>query len=115
MTDTLRNIFAICVLIYFIVVLGLLKRRALSLKYTLLWLLAGVCMGVLVIFPDLLRKLSNLIGIYSEVNGLFLFAIFFVICILMSITAIISRQNVRIRKLTQALALMEKQLRDKRN
>ena len=39
------------VLVFFIIVLSMLKRRRLTLKYTLLWLLTGVVMLIFVVFP----------------------------------------------------------------
>lgn len=111
-SSTLRIILTCAVLLYFIIVLVLLKRKALTLKYTLLWILAGVCMGLLVIFPGILKSLTGLIGIASEMNGLFAFALGFVICLLMALTSIVSKQTAKIRRLTQTVGILEKRLRD---
>ena len=51
------------VLVFFIIVLSMLKRRRLTLKYTLLWLLTGVVMLIFVVFPELLQSLAGLIGL----------------------------------------------------
>ena len=56
--STLRITLIVAVICYFIIILYLLKKRALNLKYTLLWLLAGGVIGILVIFPDLLVRHS---------------------------------------------------------
>ncbi len=98
--------------VFFILILIFLKYRRLELKYTLLWLLTGVIMLILVLRPDLMRLLSSLAGIQSNMNGLFLFILAFVIMILMSLTSICSGLNERIRELVQTEALTEKRLRD---
>lgn len=98
--------------VFFILIIVFLKYRRLELKYTLLWLLTGVIMLILVLRPDLMRLLSSLAGIQSNMNGLFLFILAFVIMILMSLTSICSGLNERIRELVQTEALTEKRLRD---
>ena len=110
--DRLRLSLILAVIAFFILILWLLKRREISLKYTLLWLFAGLCMGILVIWPESLMIIIRIIGIENSMNGLFILAIAFVIIILMSITSIVSKQNEKIRSLTQTIAILEKQLRE---
>ncbi len=56
MNTQLQGVLITGVIIFFIIVLLLLKKRSLSLKYTLLWLLAGLVMAIMVLFPKLLGK-----------------------------------------------------------
>lgn len=109
---TLRVTLIVAVVCYFIVILYFLKQKALNLKYTLLWLVAGLVMGVLVAVPELLMLIIHIFGIQDNMNGLFIFAIGFIIMILLSLTSIASRQNRKIRTLTQELAILEKRVRD---
>ena len=77
----------IAIVFYFIMMCIFLKNKALSLKYTLLWILAGIVMSLLVIVPDILVYLNHLVGIQSgtqsNMNGLFIWAIVFIVCILL--------------------------------
>ena len=108
----LRIILIGAVCCYFILILLFLKRKALELKYTLLWLLAGVVLGVFVLFPNLLLKLVKLLGIESLMNGLYVLCIGFIIIILMALTSIVSKQTMKIRALIQENAMLEKRLRE---
>ena len=108
----LRITLIIVVISYFIVILYFLKQKALNLKYTLLWLVAGLVMGILVAVPELLVRIIHIFGIQDNMNGLFIFAIGFIIMILLSLTSIASRQNRKIRTLTQELAILDKRVRD---
>lgn len=110
--STLRFVLIVAVICYFIIILYFLKQRALNLKYTLLWLLAGAVMGILVIVPELLTAIIHIFGIQDNMNGLFIFCIGFIIMILLSLTSIASRQNRKIRTLTQELAILDKRLRE---
>ena len=112
MTDKLRILLILAVLCYFGVILKLLKDKALSLKYTLLWLLSGAVLGLMVLFPRTLANIIHMFGIYSEMNGLVFLCIGFLIIICIALTSIVTRQNRKIRLLIQEVAIMEKRLRE---
>lgn len=109
---TLRITLIIAVVCYFIIILYFLKQKALNLKYTLLWIVAGLVMGILVIVPELLVFIIHVFGIQDNMNGLFIFAIGFIIMILLSLTSIASRQNRKIRTLTQEMSILDKKVRE---
>lgn len=108
----LRLVLVIGVIAYFIIILLFLKNKTLHLKYTLLWLVAGLILGIMVIWPSTLLRFTHLLGIASNMNGLFIICIAFIIMILMSLTSIISRQADKIKNLTQTIARMEKRIRE---
>ena len=110
--EKLRIVLIIAILIYFIIILKFLKDKALTLKYTLLWLLSGLVMGVLIGFPELLVFVTGLFGFHSNMNGLFIILIAFLMMIMMSITSIVSRQNKKIRTLIQENAVLDKRIRE---
>lgn len=108
----LRNTLIFAVGCYFILILLFLKRKALELKYTLLWLLAGVVMGIAIVFPAILIHITKFLGIESTMNGLYVLCIGFILIILMALTSIVSKQTVKIRTLIQENAILEKRIRD---
>ena len=110
--STLRFFLIVAVICYFIIILYFLKQRALNLKYTLLWILAGLVMGLLVIFPNLLVCVIHMFGIEDNMNGLFIICIAFILMILMALTSIASRQNAKIRQLVQEIAILDKRIRE---
>lgn len=114
-SSTLRIILIIGVLVYFIIILMFLKNKAITLKYTLLWLAAGVVLGIMVVWPESLVLFVKALGITSNMNGLFIASITFIIMILMSLTSIVSKQADKIKNLTQTIAKMEKRLRECEN
>ena len=102
----------IAILIYFILLVVMLRQKRLNLRYTLLWLFSGVLMLVLSIFPQLLNGVTRLMGIQLQSNALFAILFFCVLIILVSMTSIISRQNESIKQLVQHIALLEKRIRE---
>ena len=109
---TLQITLSIAVVCYFIIILYYLKRKTLELKYTLVWLAAGLVMGIMVFFPELLVWFVKLLGIESNMNGLYILCIAFIMMILMTLTAIVSRQQYKIRILIQEVSLLEKRIRE---
>ena len=109
---TLRVVLIVAIIVYFIMILIFLKNKTLELRYTLLWMFAGMILAVLVIWPELLSRLVRLVGIQSNMNGLFIMAIAFIVMIMMSLTSIVSRQTNKIRHLIQEIAILEKRVRE---
>lgn len=108
----LRITLGIALVVYFALILLFLKNKAIELKYTLLWLLAGVCMALLVVFPTILPAFLRILGITGNMNGLFIICIAFLMTLCMALTSIVSRQAEKIRRLTQSMAILEKELRE---
>ena len=112
MSFNLRITLAVALVVYFVLILLFLKNKAIELKYTLLWLLAGLCMTVLVFYPGLLTRIIHLFGITDNMNGLFIFCIAFLMMLVMELTSIVSRQAGKIRSLTQGQAILEREVRE---
>lgn len=99
-------------LIYFGMIFYFLRKKMLSIKYSLLWLAFGIVMIVFTAFPMLMWRFMWMFGVESPMNGLFSLLLFFVLTIIMSLTAIVSRQSERIRALVQSQALLEERIRE---
>jgi len=108
----LQIVLIIAIVIYFVIILYFLKNKALELKYTLIWLVAGGVMLILVAFPQLMSVIVRLLGIQSSMNGLYIALISFMIMILMTLTSIVSRNAYKAKTLIQEIAILEKRVRD---
>ncbi len=106
----LQRVLVIAVIIYFVIILYYLKKRMLELKYTLIWLVMGGVMGVMVLFPEVLVWIRDILGIESNMNALYVLCFGFVIMILMTLTAIVSRMAFKIRTLVQENSMLEKRV-----
>jgi len=111
--DLKLQIFFICFALFFLfILLYYLVRKKLNLRYTLVWLITVTVLLVLAIFPVIVEKIGGLIGIIAPVNTVFLFAILFMLIIILTLTAIVSHMNTRVYRLTQTQALLEKRIRE---
>ena len=89
----------------------MLKRKALGLRYTLLWLFCGFGLLVFAIFPVIVFKASAFIGISNPVNAIFFLFAVFAMMMLLSLTSIVSGFNEKILRLIQMNALLEERIR----
>ena len=102
----------LAILIYFICIFFMLKSKKLELKYSLLWILSGLCMLLVILFFEPFMQIMNVLGIIEPVNGIFAIMIFLLILLLISMTAVLSKLNNKLRTLTQKCAMYEKRIRD---
>lgn len=110
--DISLKIFAfIVILFYFVVVLGFLRKKKFDLKYSLLWLLAGIIMFFVVAFPNFIIWVTGKMGIKVASNGIFAICILLEIVIMISMTAALSDFANRIKVLTQNIAILENRIR----
>ena len=85
---------------------------ALAASVILAWLIVGVGTLVLDCFPILTTELAELIGVASPINMLFFLGFCFSLLIIFVLTVAISRVSIRMKQLTQELALYEKKVND---
>ncbi len=111
MNAYLRIALLIGITIYFVCIVFLLKKRSLNLKYTLLWILMGIVFLLVVIFPVILQVPMRMIGVVEWTNGIFALLLLILLIIDMSMTAIVSKMNDRMRKLVQQCAMYEERIR----
>lgn len=111
MNEYLRVALLVGIAVYFVCIFFLLKKNSLNLKYTLLWIFLGIVFLLVVIFPVLLQAPMRMIGVVEWTNGLFALLLLILMIIDMSVTAIVSKLNERMRKLVQKCAMYEERIR----
>lgn len=87
----------------------LIRRRRLWEKYALLWLLTGVVLLVMGLFPTLIYTISKLLGL-AHLTTMLLITFLFLLCIVLHFTTVISKQTEQETELAQRLAIMKLRL-----
>lgn len=106
------RIFAILLLlIYFYVIIKLLRKQKLALKYSLVWIFSWILMLIVSIYPNILDIFARLLKIKVASNGLFALCIFTAFAIMLSLTVVISDFANRIKSIVQRLSIMENRIR----
>src|SRR5215213_10737963 len=95
-----------------LLVLELVRRRALMERYALLWLLCSVVVLGLALWQDALTSMARAMGIVSAPNALFFVALAFILLLLLHFSAAMSRLGDQSKVLAQRHAILEERLRD---
>jgi hypothetical protein len=101
--------FIICIAMLLLVI-DLVRRRKLREEYSQLWFATWLGILVLMVWFDLLKWVSHLIGAVSNVSTLFLFAFMFLILISLHFSVVISKLTGRIKDLSQQHSLLQNEL-----
>ena len=90
------------------------RQRRLKEAYAIFWLFFGVLMLVLSIWTDCLRKISEMVGIVYPPATLFLFLLCGTEMILFQYSLLLSRNQERISRLAQEVALLRNEIEELR-
>lgn len=112
MTVKAQILIVVILLIALGALIYIVKKRALELKYVLLWLACDIILLIFALFPELMDVFSQVFGILSPVNMLFFFGFVFSLMIIFSLTVALSRVTGSVRRMAQEMALMEERLRE---
>lgn len=89
-----------------------LRRRQLSEKYAVLWLVVGVLLLVLTVFPGLLNGATRALGVGLPSNLLFFVGIVFLVGVCLHLSWELSRLENETRKLAEDLAILRLELHE---
>jgi hypothetical protein len=95
------TVLALCLLGF---VIYLVRKRGLSVKYSMLWVVTALAMALLAIAPGILDWVADKLGITYAPALLFLFAILFLMAVCMHLSYEVSRLEERTRVLAERLA-----------
>ncbi len=112
MTVKLQVVIALAILVVFAILVNMIRRRSVELKYSLVWMMVLCALFVFACAPKLLIVVSDFLGIYAPVNMIFFLGFCFSLVIIFSLTVAMSRLSNSIRTLDQIVALNEKRLQD---
>ena len=110
MNIRIQIIIAVGVLIALSVIVNMIRKKKLELRYALAWLFVGLGVLILDCFPQLIDWLSKQLGIASPVNMLFFLGFCFSLIIIFVLTVAISRMSIRIKQLAQEVALLTEEV-----
>jgi len=89
-----------------IFIIRLVRRGHLRAKYSMLWLFVGVGVAALAIFPAILTWVSDLLGIAYPPATFLLFAVAYLLLLVIHFSWELSRLEERTRTLTEEIALL---------
>lgn len=103
--------FLIIAVITLVLLFNLVRSRRLREKYVALWMLVGLVIILLALFPDLLGWLSRLVGVVVPSNLLFALSILMLLGVTIQLSLEISHTEEKTRTLAEHVAILNLQMR----
>lgn len=110
MSLKLQIIIGVILVIALAWIINMVRKEILDIRFALSWLLVGIIVLILDIFPSAMFWLVHLLGIQLPVNMMFFFGFCFTLFLVFGLTTKVSRQAEQLKRLTQEVALLEKSL-----
>ncbi|RGF24510.1 DUF2304 domain-containing protein [Coprobacillus sp. AM09-26] len=111
---TIITVVATGLLLLFII-LFLLKRGRIPVKFALLWIFISVILLLVGLFPEIISSVAGLFGFKTMSNMLIGILISMLIFITIALTIIVSGQKYRITLLTQELSMLKEKVNSLEN
>lgn len=86
-----------------------------NIGYAMIWILWSIGMVIISVFPNIIEKTKNILGIQTQSNAVFLITIFLLYCLTFYLYLRISRHNEDIVKLNYEISFLKKKLEDIEN
>lgn len=101
-------------LIVLAVIVSMVRKRRLELKYVLVWLACDAALIILTLFPGLLKSIADLLGIYSPMNMVFFIGLLVCLIIIFTLTVTLSRMSAKVRRISQVLAMLAEEVQEEK-
>lgn len=107
MDNILRLFIIVGTLIFAYIIINMVNKRKLQLRYTLTWIIASIMFIIMAIFPGIIDFVADVLHIIEPVNALFLIMIFLLMLIIFSLTKAVSSYSNKVKDLTQELGMLK--------
>ncbi|MBI4518062.1 MAG: DUF2304 domain-containing protein [Deltaproteobacteria bacterium] len=108
--QTLAILFSLALIVF---VIEAVRRTRLKERYALLWIGAGIALLLLSVYRPLLDRIALSLGVSYPPSLLFLVAFLFLLAIVLHYSLVLSSHRDSIRRLTQAVALLKRELEER--
>lgn len=108
----LQIVVAAIIIIGLIYIIKKTRSHQVDLKYALIWFLVGLLYLIFDLIPPFQMAVTRVLGISTPVMMLLFMAIGFIFLILFTLTAIVSAQTQKIRRLIQEVAILRSELEE---
>ncbi|ASA24429.1 DUF2304 domain-containing protein [Paenibacillus donghaensis] len=111
-SDKLQIILFLVSIVCFCLLINMIRKYHIELKYSMMWLCVMFIVVILSIFPKSFETIATHMGIELPVNALFLISIFGISIILFSLTIVISRTTIKLKELSQEIGLLKHEMEE---
>lgn len=107
MSIELRIALLAITIVYTIVILKLIKKKEVNLYFSIFWIFSICVLIFSIIFPNIIIKISKIIGFQTPVNMMFCFAIFVSFYLIFKLTLILSQEYKKNVSMIQEISILK--------
>lgn len=89
-----------------------LRRKRMDFRYALAWLFVDFIIVILALFPQAMVWMSEILGVASPVNMVLFVGLCLALVVIFSLSMTVSRLADKVRKLSQEIAIIRKDMFD---
>ena len=104
---TLAIIFS---LLFMILILVFVRNNRLEENYSVLWLIFGLCVIIMSLFPSIVDMVAGFFGVAYPPSLVFLLTFIVMAIYIIHLSVVATKQNKRIIKLTQEVAILNEKV-----
>lgn len=87
-------------------------KNKMNIHYAMIWIIWGIAMVTISLFPEIIYIITNIIGIQMPVNTVFLIMIFLLYCLSFYVYLKLSRHNSDLINLNYEIAVLKKKVEE---
>ncbi len=110
MQQNLKIVLIIIVIMYIFFILKAVKRKNMRINYLIFWSITGVALIILLLAPNFVENISNLLGFGLPINMIFSMAIFIILYLIFDLTKQISKEQNKNTNLTQEISILKQRI-----
>ncbi len=114
MNIRVQIVVGVIIILALCVIVNMIRKKELELRYALTWLGVGIAIVVLDCFPQAITWLAVKAGVANPINMLFFLGFCFSLVIIFVLTIAVSRMSNQVKKLAQEVALFEESNKNNR-
>ena len=112
MADNLRVLLVVFSILLFLILLNLLSKNKVPVRYSLLWFLSAILIFVVGAFPDFVGMFTKFIGFETTSNLVIGIILVMLLSITLILTIIVSGHKQKIKLLVQELSILKAQIEE---
>lgn len=109
MSLSLKITSIIFLLILILLVLHLVKKEKITIKYSLVWFMPSILLFIFILVPGFLNWTTKALGFQTSSNMILTLLVGLLLIITMALTVIVSTQKGQIRLLIQEISILKKE------
>jgi len=112
MSNNLKIILLIVLLIYLFIILKSVKHKNMRINYLVFWSITGVCLVIALLIPNCVEFVSRMVGFNLPINMIFSGAIFVILYLIFDQTRLITKVQNKNTMLIQELSILKKRVEE---